>query len=231
MKPGDALILCGGLGTRLQTVVSDRPKGLATISGRPFLDILVEELLQQGFGRLIFCTGHGGDQVAAHFSGRSGEQFVFSAEDGPLGTGGAVRNALPHVRSDPFAVVNGDSFCRVAYAELFAFHGKKAGLATVVVTPPSERTDVGVIELAADARVLRFAEKPADAAAALVNAGIYVVQRRLFETVPLGAAVSLERDILPRAIGQRACYGYRVAGPLVDIGTPERYRAAQALLR
>jgi len=122
MKPCDALIVCGGLGTRLQAVVSDRPKGLATISGRPFLDILVEELLQQGFDRLIFCTGHGSDQVAAHYSGRSGEQFVFSAEDHPLGTGGAVRNALPHVRSDPFAVVNGDSFCRVAYADLFAFH-------------------------------------------------------------------------------------------------------------
>jgi mannose-1-phosphate guanylyltransferase len=130
-------------------------------------------------------------------------------------------------------VVNGDSFCRVRYAELLVSHQRRAALATVVVTPPSQRVDVGAVELAADQRVLRFTEKPADIdpATQLVNAGIYVIEPRLIESVPLNVPCSLERDILPRAIDKGTCYGFRVEGPLVDIGTPERYEAAQSLLR
>jgi NDP-sugar pyrophosphorylase family protein len=229
----DALILCGGLGTRLKPVVPDRPKGLATVSGRPFLDILVEELVREGFRRLILCVGRGSDQIIDHFRGRSEAQFVFSEEHRPLGTGGAVRLALPHLNSARFVVLNGDSFCRVRYAELLASHQRKAALATVVVTAPSERVDVGAVELAADQRVLRFTEKPAQIVTArqLVNAGIYVIEPRLIESAPLNVPCSLERNILPRAIDERSCYGFPVDGPLVDIGTPERYEAAQSLLR
>jgi D-glycero-alpha-D-manno-heptose 1-phosphate guanylyltransferase len=229
----DALVLCGGLGTRLKPVVPDRPKGLATVSGRPFLDLLTGELVREGFRRLILCVGHGSDQIIEHFRGRSEAQFVFSVEPRPMGTGGAVRLALPHVNSDPFVVVNGDSFCRVRYADLLASHQRKAALATVVVTPPSERVDVGALELAADQRVLRFTEKPADIEAArqLVNAGIYVIEPRLIESAPLNVPCSLERDILPGAIDKGTCYAFRVEGPLVDIGTPERYEVAQSLLR
>jgi len=229
----DALILCGGLGTRLKPVVPDRPKGLATVSGRPFLDILVEELVREGFRRLILCVGRGSDQIIDHFRDRSEAQFVFSEEPRPLGTGGAVRLALPHVNSARFVVLNGDSFCRVRYAELLASHQRKAALATLVVTAPSERVDVGAVELAADQRVLRFTEKPAQSVTArqLVNAGIYVIEPRLIESAPLNVPCSLERDILPRAIDKGSCYGFPVDGPLVDIGTPERYEAAQSLLR
>jgi D-glycero-alpha-D-manno-heptose 1-phosphate guanylyltransferase len=229
----DALILCGGLGMRLKPAVPDRPKGLATVSGRPFLDLLTGELVREGFRRLILCVGYGSNQIIEHFRGRSEAQFVFSVEPRPLGTGGAVRLALPHVSSAPFVVVNGDSFCAVRYAELLATHQRKAALATVVVTPSSERVDVGALELAADQRVLKFTEKPAeiDAGRQLVNAGIYVIESRLVESAPLNVPCSLERDILARAVDKRSCYGFPVAGPLVDIGTPERYRAAQGLLR
>jgi NDP-sugar pyrophosphorylase family protein len=228
----DALILCGGLGTRLKPVVPDRPKGLATVSGRPFLDLLTSELVREGFRRLILCVGHGSDQIIGHFRGRSEAQFVFSVEHRPLGTGGAVRLALPHVNSAPFVVVNGDSFCRVRYTELLVFHQRRAALATVVVTPPSERVDVGAVELAADQRVLRFTEKPPEInTGRLVNAGVYVIERCLIESGPENVPCSLERDILPRAIDKGGCYGFRVEGPLVDIGTPERYERAQSLLR
>jgi len=227
------LILCGGLGTRLKPVVSDRPKGLATVSGRPFLDLLTGELVGEGFRRLILCVGYGSDQIIDHFRGRTEAQFVFSVDPRPLGKKGAVRLALPYVRSASLVVVNGDSFCRVRYADLLASHQRKAALATVVVTPASERVDVGAVELAADQRVLRFTEKAAeiDTARALVNAGIYVIEPRLIESAPLNVPCSLERDMLPRAIDKGSCYGFRVDGPLVDIGTPERYQAAQSLPR
>ena len=229
--PVDALILCGGLGTRLRPAVPDRPKALATISGRPFLDILVEELVRGGFSRLILCSGYGSDQLVDHFRGRADAEFVFSTESSPLGTGGAVRNALSSARSDPLVVLNGDSFCRVSYSALLAFHSELSALATVVVAPAAERTDVGVVQFAPDGLILSFDEKPLAmrAQTQFVNAGIYVLQRRLIESEARRLPFSLEREVLPDAVAKRGCYGFPVKGPLVDIGTPDRYRAAQGL--
>lgn len=229
MQAHEVLILCGGLGTRLKPVLGDRPKGLASISGRPFLDILVDELLAQGFRRLVLCTGYGSEQIRQHFSRRINAEFLFSAEPQPLGTGGAVRHALPLVHADIFAVVNGDSFCRVEYADLFRLHERAHAAASVVLTPATGRTDVGFAELAPDGRVVSFNEK--QASTPLVNAGIYVFARHLIERQPAGAAFSLERELLPQAIRAGTCYGHIVPGPLVDIGTPERYSAAQVSLK
>jgi len=225
----EVLVLCGGQGTRLRSVVGDRPKGLADIAGRAFLDILVDELLAQGFRRLVLCTGYGAEQIEQHFARRTGAELLFSVEQKPLGTGGALRHALHLVRADTFAVVNGDSFCRVEYADLFRLHQRTRAAASVVLTPATERTDVGFAEVAADGRVVSFNEK--QARAPLVNAGIYVLARQLIERQPAGAAFSLERELLPQAIRAGTCYGHIVPGPLVDIGTPERYAAAQVSLK
>lgn len=225
----EVLVLCGGQGTRLRSVVGDRPKGLADIAGRAFLDILVDALLAQGFRRLVLCTGYGAEQIEQHFARRTGAELLFSVEQKPLGTGGALRHALHLVRADTFAVVNGDSFCRVEYADLFRLHQRTRAAASVVLTPATERTDVGFAEVAADGRVVSFNEK--QARAPLVNAGIYVLARQLIERQPAGAAFSLERELLPQAIRAGTCYGHVVPGPLVDIGTPERYAAAQVSLK
>ena len=93
----DVLVLCGGVGSRLHPLISDRPKGMALIGGRPFLDILVEDLLKQGFRRIIFCVGHLKEQIIARYKSRDDAEYLFSQEDVPLGTGGAVQNALPLV--------------------------------------------------------------------------------------------------------------------------------------
>jgi len=229
----DVLILCGGLGTRLRPVVSDRPKGLAEIQGRAFLDVLVDELVRNGLRRLVLCTGYGSEQIAAHYRDRSDAEFVFSAEDRPLGTGGAIVHALPKTRSDPFFVVNGDSFCRVDYAELLAFHRRNLALLTLVVTPPAGRTDAGAIRADDAGRIVEFAEKPApeDGAKRHVNAGIYVMQREAMDLAPRAAAFSLERGLFPVALRSGRCFAFPVSGPLIDIGTPERLQAAQDQLR
>ena len=226
----DALILCGGLGTRLQEAVPDRPKGLAEVAGRPFLDILVAELQRQGLRRFVLCAGHRAEQIAALYRGRQDAEFVLSAEPSPLGTGGAVRHALAHARTDPFLVLNGDSHCEVDYAALRAFHARAGADLTVVVAPDPERGDAGRVALAGDGRVLSFDEKTATAHA-YVNAGIYVMQRRAAERLPAGVAASLERELIPALVREERCFGFPVPGPLTDIGTPERYRAAQQALR
>lgn len=229
----DTLILCGGLGTRLRPTVSDRPKGLAEVQGRAFLDLLVDELVRSGLRRLVLCTGYGSDQIVAHFGGRSDAEFVFSAEDRPLGTGGAIALALPKARSDPFLVVNGDSFCRVNYSDLLDFHRRMRALLTLVVTPPGARDDVGAIRTDDAGRILEFDEKPRreDGEKRQVNAGIYVMQREAMDLATRAGAFSLERDLFPLAVHSGRCFAFSVSGPLIDIGTPERLQAAQNQLR
>ena len=229
----DVLILCGGLGTRLRPVVSDRPKGLAVVAGRPFLDILVDELLGKGLRRFVFCTGHGADQIAVHYCGRNDAEFVFSPESSPLGTAGAVRNALAHIRSDPFFVVNGDSICEVEYSELLAFHQRRHSSLTIVVTPASERTDVGLVALGESDHILSFDEKHGSCKdrVCYVNAGIYVMHRSLVVSLKAAVQLSLEKDVFPGVARDGQCYGYRASGTLTDIGTPERYLAAQDTMR
>jgi NDP-sugar pyrophosphorylase family protein len=229
----DTLILCGGLGTRLRPVLSDRPKGLAEVAGRAFLDILTDDLVRNGLRRLVLCTGHGAEQIAAHYRDRRDADFVLSAEDRPLGTGGAVAHALPQVRSDPFFVVNGDSFCRVSYADLLVSHQRRGALLSVVVTPATERFDVGAIRIDSAQRILRFAEKPGTASGRsdYVNAGIYVIQREAIALVGPADVFSLERELIPAVVSSGRCYAFPASGPLIDIGTPERLRVAQTRLR
>lgn len=227
----DALILCGGLGTRLREVVTDRPKGLAEVRGRPFLDLLIDRLARQGLRRFVLCTGYRGEQIAARYARRTDAEFVVSLEEHPLGTAGAVRLALQHLRSDPFLVLNGDSFCEVDYEAFQGFHEGRGATLSIVVVPPGERDDVGTVALARDGAITSFREKAGRSERAAINGGIYLMCRSLVELLPAQTPLSLERDVFPQAVQRGGCYGFVAAGPVVDIGTPERYRAAQDLLR
>jgi D-glycero-alpha-D-manno-heptose 1-phosphate guanylyltransferase len=224
----DTLILCGGLGTRLRPVVSG-PKALVEVAGRPFLDVLVDELVRGGLRRFVLCTGYGSEQIASHYRGRTDAEFWLSAEDQPLGTGGAVMHALPVTRSDPIVILNGDSFCRLNYAKLLESHQRNCALLTIVATPLAGRDDAGTICTDRDGRIIEFAEKPArDIGGILhVNAGIYVMQRKALEYAPHRRAFSLERELFPAAVEAGRCFVFSASGPLIDIGTPERLQAAQ----
>lgn len=220
----DALILCGGLGTRLRPVVTDRPKCLVEIAGRPILDIQIERLARQGLRRIIFCVGHMREQIVARYADRRDLDLVFSVEAEPLGTGGALRNALPYVSSDPFLVLNGDSLCDVDLARLLAFHQSRKAVATLVLARPNERNDGGIVEIDEALKIICFVEKPAANAASggYFSAGIYLLEKDVLAT-PAGPSFSIERDIFPDLSSQNRCYGYPVSGGVYDIGTPERY--------
>ena len=224
----DAVILCGGLGTRLQPVVPDRPKALAAIQGTPFLDILVDDLRRQGIRRFVFCVGHMKEQIIAHFSGRTDSDYFFSAEDSPLGTGGAVRNAQPLIRSDPFLVLNGDSFCRVDYAALLRFHQAKRSALTVVAAPIRNRDDGGTLQLDQEGRLVSFQEKSTAPAARFINAGVYLMPLDIVRGWLPDRPFSLERDVFPQLAATRRCFGFAVDSDVIDIGTPDRYQGAQS---
>jgi NDP-sugar pyrophosphorylase family protein len=207
----DAVILCGGLGTRLQSVVGDRPKAMALVQGRPFLDLLLDELVAQGLQRFILCVGHMREQIAAHLTARTDAEFLCSEETEPLGTGGAVHHALGLVSSDPF---------------MLHFHQRSQAGLTLAAAPAGERRDAGTLEIAGDGRLLAFEEKAG--AGERINAGIYLMDRRITALWPDTYPYSIERDILPGLVRSYPCFAFNTLGPVHDIGTPDRYRSAQA---
>lgn len=220
-------ILAGGFGTRLQSVVSDRPKVLAEVRGRPFLGYLLDQLADAGVRTVILCTGYLGEQVREAFSDSyRGLRLIYSQEDSPLGTGGAIRRAMPHLESDSILVLNGDSYCQTDLKGLWAYHSRTSAEATIqlVTVPNTER--FGRVEIDRDGCIVRFEEKRSGAGPGLINAGIYLINRRMIKSMPKDKPVSLERDMFPVWIG-RGLYGYRSEGRFLDIGTPASYSDAE----
>ena len=225
----DVLVLCGGAGSRLRPLIFDRPKGMALIRGRPFLDFIVDDLLKQEFRRIIFCVGHLKEQIIERYKSRNDAEFYFSEENTLLGTGGAIQNALSMVQSDPVLVLNGDSICPVNFGDMLQFHYGKASSATFVLTDLQERYDGGIVFIDGCAKVRYFSEKsssklPFDG---YINAGIYLLQRESLTFSGFKPPFSLEYDIFPILVNYNSCYGFLVESKLLDIGTPERYLKAK----
>jgi NDP-sugar pyrophosphorylase family protein len=223
----DVVILCGGLGMRLQGVIDDRPKPMAEINGRPFLDILIHYVARYGFTRFILCTGFKGDLIRRHYeTKRSGLFFLISEEKMPLGTAGAIKNAEFFIGSNIFLVLNGDSLCEIDLKEFLNFHIGKSALSSIALTSLKSPQDYGVVELDGDHKVTRFSEKVFLKGNGLVNTGIYFFDRKIFKEIPFGEKRSLEHDIFPKIL-DTGIYGYVTEKKLLDIGTPERLEIAK----
>jgi len=222
-----AVILAGGLGTRLRSVLANRPKVLAEVRGRPFLAFLLDQLAVTGIREVVLCTGYRGGQVWAEFGDAyGGLHLVYSQEAEPLGTAGALRLALPGLWSDPVLIMNGDSFCKTDLMAFWAWHGEQGADATLLLTRVPDTHRYGQVHVDAEGRVLQFAEKDGTGGPGWISAGIYLLSRRLLLMIPAGRAVSLEREMFPAWISQ-GLYGFRSEGRFLDIGTPEAYRMAK----
>jgi NDP-sugar pyrophosphorylase family protein len=226
--PPDAIILVGGKGTRLRSIVSDRPKPMAEVAGRPFVEWLLLALRAQGVRRVIFCTGYMGEVLEAHFrDGRQwGMELLHSRDPAPLGTAGAVRHALGRVCSDRFLVLNGDSYCPIDINRLEEAHLARGARASLWLVSVEDCRRYGLVEIGDDGAVLAFHEKPSEKRAGLINAGVYLLERDVAESIPQGQPASLETDFFPGLIGHRL-YAVVGEGPFLDIGTPESYTIAR----
>jgi NDP-sugar pyrophosphorylase family protein len=227
-KPLETMILVGGKGTRLQQVVNDRPKPMAEVAGRPFVELLLLALAAQGVKRVILCTSYMSEVVEAYFSdGKQwGMEILYSNDSVPLGTAGAVRYALDLVRSDRFLVMNGDSYCHVDICRLEQMHSTRSACATLWLVWMNDCGRYGSVEIARDGTIQAFREKLSEERSGLINAGVYLFERKTLESIPEGRAVSIEIDFLPRLIGH-GLYGVVGEGPFIDIGTPEAYTKAE----
>ena len=225
-----ALVLCGGLGTRLRPVVGDLPKALAPIEGRPFIDYLLDDLSSNGITHVVLCTGYGADRIAAHCGdgARWGLRIDASAEPEALGTGGAVKHAERFVTGDPFFVINGDSFVVADLNAARKRHIERGAAITMVVTEVADTARYGAVITGDDDAIERFVEK-GRGGPGLINAGVYVMQRDVLNRIPGGRQVSMEHDFLPKYVG-RGLQAFPVAGPFIDIGTPESFLIAPEIL-
>ncbi|MBZ0167646.1 MAG: nucleotidyltransferase family protein [Candidatus Omnitrophica bacterium] len=221
----DVVILCGGLGKRLRSIDADTPKVMVSFEERPFLDIVMERLAQQGLQRFVLCTGYKAQWIEEYYR-KNERDFVvdFSREEEPLGTGGAIKNAQPIVESDPFFVLNGDCFCDVDFAGFLSFHEEKGGVASMVAAHLEDSKDYGSLTIGEDGRILTFEEKQ-DKGAASINAGRYCFNQDIFDKMPDKPNFSLEYDVFPTLI-KGGLFGFRLEGDFFDIGTPERYQKA-----
>jgi len=225
-----AAILAGGLGTRLRSVVAHQPKVLAEVGGRPFLSYLLDQLADAGLRTVVLCTGYMGEQVEVAFGeSHRGVRLLYSQEPTPLGTGGAVRFAMSRLASSTVLLLNGDSICQADLGALWSAHRASGSRATLVLVRVDDASRFGQVELDDAGNVLRFEEKGGRTGPGWINAGVYLIERRMLEAIPPGPAVSLERDVFPTWIGAKLL-GWRSTGRFLDIGTPESYRAAADFL-
>ena len=229
----DVVILAGGEGTRLRSLFPDRPKVLVPINGLPFLRHYLDWLRAFGARRVILALGYKAGMVrdyvrAENWAGMEVETF---AETSPLGTGGAVRAALPLIRSETVLVANGDSLVRADLGEFAAFHRRKRARVSMLLTRVDQVGASGVVATDAGGAVVSFAEKPADrAAAGHINAGLYLMRREAIAEIPGEGPVSLERDVFPRLCGA-GFFALQGEFSFIDIGTPDSFRRASGFFR
>jgi NDP-sugar pyrophosphorylase family protein len=217
------VILAGGFGTRLQTAVPNRQKVVAPVGGRPFLYRVLDQLADAGVRKVVLCTGFRAVQVAEAFGELyRGMRLYYSAEATPLGTAGALRQALPMLDTDPVLVLNGDSYCAADLPVMMVAHH---GSATIVVREVDDAAQSGRVDFDATGAVTNFVEKGASGRG-WINAGIYCLGREILESIPGDRAVSLEREIFPVWAG-RGLQVFRTEEKFIDIGTPDAYVAAQ----
>jgi D-glycero-alpha-D-manno-heptose 1-phosphate guanylyltransferase len=224
-----AIVLAGGLGTRLQSVVSDVPKPMAPVGGRPFLEWLLEALAVGGVASVTLAVGYRGELVEAHFGlAHGGLAIDYSREESPLGTGGAILQALRGRREERVFVLNGDTFLELSYREMYGAAQAADARFAMALRPVDDCARYGAVRLEGD-RVVALEEK-GRSGAGLINAGVYLMAPDLLDDEALPAVFSFEEELLARRLGALRPLAHRCAGYFIDIGVPDEYERAQAEL-
>ena len=222
-----AVVLAGGLGTRLRPVITNRPKCLAEVNGKPFLTFLLNQIASTGIKHVVLCIGHLGEQVKATFGTNYRTlSLEYSQETELLGTGGALRLAVPLLKSGTVLALNGDSYCDLNLEDFWYWHNQQHTPVSLALAMVENVSRYGQVRTNDDGRVTEFVEKGQAQGAGWINAGIYLLGYSMITSIPDGQVISLEKDIFPIWI-QKGLSGYHSPGRLLDIGTPESYAQAE----
>ncbi|OHB69688.1 MAG: hypothetical protein A2W23_10165 [Planctomycetes bacterium RBG_16_43_13] len=233
MKVSKAIVLAGGLGTRLKAHIPNCPKPMVSVDGMPFLEYLIFQLHRTGVAEILLSIGYMGDQIVEYFGNGSsfGVSIDYIEEKTPKGTGGALRLAEPLLTEDiNFLLMNGDTFFDIDILKLEEFHSAKKALATLALLKKKAPQRYGSVVVNESNEIISFAEKVGTSADSLIYGGISIFNSEIFSYLPQKEEFSLERDFFPAIIGNRF-YGLPFDDYFIDIGTPEDYLSAQEEFR
>jgi D-glycero-alpha-D-manno-heptose 1-phosphate guanylyltransferase len=224
----EAIVLAGGFGTRLRSVVPDLPKPMAPVNGRPFLELLLTSLSRKGFHRVVLSLGYMAEKITGHFgSSYAGMELLYAIESTPMGTGGAIRQASQHCTGSHYYVFNGDSYLDLEVAQVEAWWQRnRAPIIVARVVPDTAR--YGRLETHGN-QVIAFTNQGTPGSG-LINGGCYVFDTDQLLAWPLGQVFSIETDYFPDAVKKRRFDAFLTQGQFIDIGVPEDYERAQTEL-
>jgi len=226
-----AIVLVGGEGTRLRPLTADVPKPAVTLVDRPFLAYAIEWLAAHGVTEVVLACGFLPDvlrEALGDEERHAGVKITYVTEPERLGTAGAIRfaaDALGDRLEERFLALNGDVLADLDLTALLRAHEERSARATIALHPVEDSSAYGLVRCDGDGRVLEFLEKTGETVPGEINAGAYVLERSVLDLVPAGRAVSIEREVFPRLVGDGLC-GRLLEGYWMDIGTPERYLQA-----
>jgi D-glycero-alpha-D-manno-heptose 1-phosphate guanylyltransferase len=226
----EAVILAGGLGTRLRSAVPDLPKCMAPVGSRPFIGYITDYFRRAGIERFIFALGYKSAAFEEFFEREFPDgSYTVSLEDTPLGTGGAMRQACTLAGDATVLILNGDTFFRIDLNALSSFHAAHQADCSLCLKPMQDFDRFGVVELNAEGRVRQFREKQVYRSG-LINGGVYALDRESFLREELPAVFSFEKDYLEKMLDKRRLFGLEQNNYFIDIGIPEDYLRVQTAI-
>lgn len=218
------LILAGGFGTRLKEVISDRPKVMAPVGGKPFLEYIIQLLRRNGFKEIVISVGYLGDYIKAYFGDGTnfGVKIDYAMEDFPLGTAGAIKNAQDFLK-ETFLVINGDTYIDTDISKIVDYHNSKKSLATITLVKRKKASDWGWVALNKSGNVRAFIEKPEEDRSGWVSGGYYVFDPKIIQNIEEGKKCSIEKQLFPILVKKKVLQGYVLKEDFMEIGKPENY--------
>jgi D-glycero-alpha-D-manno-heptose 1-phosphate guanylyltransferase len=223
----EAIILAGGLGTRLQGVIGAQPKCMAMVNGRPFLSWLFEYLTRQKCTRAILSLGYK-HEIVTDWVVKENLPFAvdYVVESEPLGTGGGIQLALLMAQEEDVVVLNGDTMFNIDLPEILAFHKSKNTITTLALKVMHRFDRYGIVNTNEQGCITAFEEKQYREAG-MINGGAYVIKREAFLDREFPQKFSFEKDFLEQVVTQQPLYGYCSSAYFIDIGVPDDYAQAQ----
>jgi D-glycero-alpha-D-manno-heptose 1-phosphate guanylyltransferase len=223
----EAIVLAGGLGTRLRSVVPDLPKCMAPINGTPFLSYLIDHLILQGVTHFVFALGYKSNEFIHFLEAKlPNNNFSIVVEEEPLGTGGAIKLAISKTTNKDIIALNGDSLFKANLNELMQFHLKKTSSCTLSLKPMQQFERYGSVEMNDIAKITSFKEKQF-IDAGLINGGVYAINVHSFLSKSLPNKFSMEKDFLEKYAAEGKFFGHVQEAYFIDIGIPEDFNRAQ----
>lgn len=223
----ESILLAGGFGTRLQKVVSDVPKPMASVAGRPFIEFILDYLIDSGIQKFVFSVGYKSEFFISYFGEKYKKCTVeYSVEESPLGTGGGIRKAIKKISTKEVLVLNADSIFKIDIAQFYKQHKKTNADLSIALKKLDDVSRYGSVEIDEDMRVTAFTEKNAVTGSGHINGGVYIFKKDFFELIDLGEKFSLEKDCLEKECMNLKIGGFPSNAYFRDIGIPEDYEKA-----